>query len=641
MGKKKTHVEYVDELAKVNPDIEVVGIYIGNKVKIPHRCKIDGNVWDLSPDNALQGRGCPICGRAKTANKKRMSHEEYIERISKLHPNIEVIEEYRGRKEKIKHRCIVHDYDWDVMPDSLLEQKYGCPLCASEASIVKQTKTHEEYVYELAIKNPTVEVIGEYINAKTKILHHCIIHNVYWNIDPSGALQGHGCYECVKDRISASKYKSHEEYVEELKQKNPTIEVIDKYIDCHTPIKHKCLVDNYEWDIAPSNALSGKGCPKCAIKRITELHTKTHAQYVEELLNTKPHIEVVEEYVNSRTKIEHHCLIHDIFYYSTPSNALHASGCPECISNVHHNINRKTHEEYVAELEIVNPQIEVIDKYININTPIMHRCIIHDFKWETTPASTLQGCGCPMCRSEKIQSTQTKTHEEYIEDVKKINPNIKVLGKYVNAKTPLLHKCLIDDFEWSPVPSSILNGYGCPVCGRKRLKESLTKTHEEYVEQLKIINPNIIAIEKYSKTNTPILHRCLIDNFEWMARPTNVLNGCGCPKCNRSKGELKISMWLDKNNIFYEPQMRFDDCCDIKTLPFDFYIPSLKIAIEYDGKQHFEPIEYFGGEESFEILQKHDAIKNEYCKNNGISLLRIPYYKYNNIEEELNNFLFI
>ena len=44
MGKKKTHAEYVDELAKVNPDIEVVGIYIGNKVKIPHRCKIDGNV---------------------------------------------------------------------------------------------------------------------------------------------------------------------------------------------------------------------------------------------------------------------------------------------------------------------------------------------------------------------------------------------------------------------------------------------------------------------------------------------------------------------------------------------------------------------------------------------------------------------
>ena len=69
MGKKKTHAEYVDELAKVNPDIEVVGIYIGNKVKIPHRCKIDGNVWDLSPDNALQGRGVRYAEEQKLQTK--------------------------------------------------------------------------------------------------------------------------------------------------------------------------------------------------------------------------------------------------------------------------------------------------------------------------------------------------------------------------------------------------------------------------------------------------------------------------------------------------------------------------------------------------------------------------------------------
>ena len=63
--------------------------------------------------------------------------------------------------------------------------------------------------------------------------------------------------------------------------------------------------------------------------------------------------------------------------------------------------------------------------------------------------------------------------------------------------------------------------------------------------------------------------------------------------------------------------------------------------IEYDGEQHFRPIEYFGGQKKFELQQKHDTIKNEYCKNNGIPLLRIPYFKYDNIEEELNNFLFI
>ena len=65
------------------------------------------------------------------------------------------------------------------------------------------------------------------------------------------------------------------------------------------------------------------------------------------------------------------------------------------------------------------------------------------------------------------------------------------------------------------------------------------------------------------------------------------------------------------------------------------------MCIEYDGEQHFKPIEYFGGEAHFKIQQKHDKIKDDFCKENGISLLRIPYYKFDNIEEELNNFIFI
>ena len=74
-------------------------------------------------------------------------------------------------------------------------------------------------------------------------------------------------------------------------------------------------------------------------------------------------------------------------------------------------------------------------------------------------------------------------------------------------------------------------------------------------------------------------------------------------------------------------------------LPFDFYLPKYNSCIEFDGIQHYEPVEHFGGQESYDYTVKHDKIKNEYCKNNGILLLRIPYYK--NVEEELNNFLFI
>jgi very-short-patch-repair endonuclease len=57
-------------------------------------------------------------------------------------------------------------------------------------------------------------------------------------------------------------------------------------------------------------------------------------------------------------------------------------------------------------------------------------------------------------------------------------------------------------------------------------------------------------------------------------------------------------------------------------LPFDFYVPSTKTVIEYDGQQHFVPV---WGQESFENVQRTDKIKNQYCKKNGIKLIRIPY----------------
>ena len=68
-------------------------------------------------------------------------------------------------------------------------------------------------------------------------------------------------------------------------------------------------------------------------------------------------------------------------------------------------------------------------------------------------------------------------------------------------------------------------------------------------------------------------------------------------------------------------------------------MPVYGVCIEYQGEQHYRPIEYFGGEESFYLQQKHDQIKRNYCKHNNIKLLEIPYWE--DIEKVLNNFLFI
>ena len=101
--------------------------------------------------------------------------------------------------------------------------------------------------------------------------------------------------------------------------------------------------------------------------------------------------------------------------------------------------------------------------------------------------------------------------------------------------------------------------------------------------------------------------------------------GQGCPKCNQSKGEKEIEMVLKMKNIKYQYQKKFDNCKNKRSLPFDFYLPMMNICIEYDGIQHFESIEFFGGKEALKKLIKNDDIKDKYCRENNIKLIRISY----------------
>ena len=110
-----------------------------------------------------------------------------------------------------------------------------------------------------------------------------------------------------------------------------------------------------------------------------------------------------------------------------------------------------------------------------------------------------------------------------------------------------------------------------------------------------------------------------------------------------SKGEVATMIYLENNNIEYIRQYKFKDCKDKRALPFDFYLPQYNLCIEYDGKGHFQKVDYYGKladdklQENYEYVKKHDKIKTEYCKNHNIKLLRISYKE--NIENKLNEWL--
>ena len=124
--------------------------------------------------------------------------------------------------------------------------------------------------------------------------------------------------------------------------------------------------------------------------------------------------------------------------------------------------------------------------------------------------------------------------------------------------------------------------------------------------------------------------RCPLCGNVFYELPAKVNNGhttsCGCRI--QSFGENYVKTILENMNVEFQPQYTFDDCKNAYVLRFDFGIihnGELLGLIEYDGKQHFEPVEFFGGEEGFRKTQKRDKIKNTYCQVHNIPLLRLPY----------------
>ena len=186
--------------------------------------------------------------------------------------------------------------------------------------------------------------------------------------------------------------------------------------------------------------------------------------------------------------------------------------------------------------------------------------------------------------------------------------------------------------------SNLSNKHGCRQCKYESHSNEYKHSSDFVKETIESINGNIwLNPDGYTGINDRNLRiKCgTCGKHEYTTSFGNYYyhDVIMCPHCSArqpSDGEKIIAEILDKYNIKYIPEMRFDDCRDKKPLPFDFYLLDYNLIIEFDGPQHFEEKD---GWTSLEITQRHDQIKNKYCETHGIDLLRIPYWEGHNIEE--------
>ena len=227
-------------------------------------------------------------------------------------------------------------------------------------------------------------------------------------------------------------------------------------------------------------------------------------------------------------------------------------------------------------------------------------------------------CGCPKCKG-----GVKYTFNDFIKKSKEIH-NDKYnysLVNYVNSQTKIKIICEIHGvFEQKA--NDHLNGNGCPKC-----YGNIKPTTEKFIKKAREIHNDKYDYSLVNYINNRIKIKIICKKhglFE--QRPDAHINQKqGCPICKESWGEKEIRNILKQNNINFESQKTFEKCVNKSLLPFDFYLPKYNLCIEYDGIQHFKPIDFFGGKKSLKETQKKDKIKTDYCKENNIELIRISY----------------
>ena len=242
-------------------------------------------------------------------------------------------------------------------------------------------------------------------------------------------------------------------------------------------------------------------------------------------------------------------------------------------------------------------------------TKIKFKCILDDYEWMSTPSNILHnGNGCARCSKH--------------EPITNLNLDMRLVGRSLiriedvsHTKMKIKFRCEVDGHEWYATANSILDGNGCPKCAKHEICTN------KYIDD-NLRNRPIIRIGDSQGSTIKITFKCAIDNYQWNALPSNIIRGSGCPSC-KNKNESRIYTHLS-TFYNYDISRHHTITTNDRKYIIDFLVDNK--FIEYNGRQHYEPVLQFGGEKSFIAQQIRDQEVRSYCNDNNIPFLEIPYY---------------
>lgn len=360
------------------------------------------------------------------------------------------------------------------------------------------------------------------------------------------------------------------------------------------------------------------------MKRLTPI------QYIEKaiLVHSGSYNYDKTEYVDRKEKVIITCKRHGDFP-QLPFSHLRGQGCPTCANN-----QKFTREIIINKANIVHNGYYNYDKliYENIDKNVIITCPKHgDFPQSSY--NHLKGFGCDKCSGKRKKTTpifidEANKKHQYFYDYDNV--------LYVNNKVDVIITCKLHG-NFTQSPSNHLKGHGCKKCVKGKRKFNF-----EFIEQAGLVHNNkyLYPDLNYINALTKVTIKCKVHG-DFKQLPHNHLKRHGCPKCKMSKGEINIIHSLEKLNIKFETQYKFDDCRFRYRLPFDFavFINGKIGLIEFHGEQHYKAIPFFNKNNKYQSAIIRDEIKLNYAETKNIKLLIIPFNQIANIEQLIREFI--
>lgn len=323
------------------------------------------------------------------------------------------------------------------------------------------------------------------------------------------------------------------------------------------------------------------------------------------------------DYINTYTKVIIGCPIHGKFSQTPDSHLNSKYGCPKCGADAYNKKIRTTKEIFLKTAIKAHGDKYNYDKviYTTMTNDVEIECPKHGSFWQQPILHANYKNNCPKC----VIENGRLTNDVFISRCKKIHND-----KYDYSNTRYVK--LYDDIEIGcPIHGSFtqqarihIDGSGCIKCHN----DKTVKGNIEFIKESINLFGNIYTYDKvdYKNNKTPVIITCK-KHGDFNKRPQTHLYGSGCPKCIGSSGERILSRLLEKYKINYIREYRIEPY----RYRFDFYIPDANIYIEFNGIQHYHPVEAFGGKKTLIKTKRNDQIKKKIVKDSGGVLITISY----------------